>query len=268
MKVICVDDEALILQLTVSMCRELPDIEDAQGFATAAHALKHMEDHRVDLALLDIDMPGMNGIALAREIKERQPDAMILFVTGYDQWAVEAFALHATGYLLKPISRERLAAEVAYAQSLRGARLTAAAEITVRTFGPFQVLVGGREVAFDRSKARELLAYLVDRQGGSVTRAEAFTILWEDLPYERPMQKQLDVVIRSLRKTLADYGISRIMEVRGGSLRVLPEHFDCDLYRFLKGDAEAVNVHRGEYLTDYEWAALRQDDPSRGRRRS
>ena len=168
MKAICVDDEALVLQLTVSMCRELPGIDEVEGFSSATKALAWLEDHAVDVAILDIDMPGVNGISLAKRIKELRPDAAIIFSTGYAQYAVEAFALHVSGYLLKPISRERLAAEVAYA--LSGRREHTPAHISVRTFGNFELLVDGEIVAFDRSKAKELLAYLVDRQGAGVTR--------------------------------------------------------------------------------------------------
>ena len=256
MKAICVDDEALILQLTVSMCRQLPQLDDVQGFSSAGKALKWLEDHNADIALLDIDLPGMNGIALAREIKERQPETAILFLTGYAEYAVDAFELHADGYLMKPVSAERLAAEVAYALSGPRPHDPAGGAVTVQTFGQFEVLVGGKPVLFSRAKAKELLAFLVDRQGGSVTRAEAFAVLWEDAYYDRPMQKQLDVIIRSLRKTLSDCGISRILEMKSGSLRIVPEELDCDMYRFLDGDIDAINAYRGEYMSAYSWASL------------
>ena len=68
------------------------------------------------------------------------------------------------------------------------------------------------------------------------------------------MQKYLDVVVRSLRETLRDAGIEEIPEVKSGNLRIRPEQLDCDLYRFLEGEAEAVNAFRGEYMQDYSWA--------------
>ena len=74
--------------------------------------------------------------------------------------------------------------------------------------------------------------------------------------YDRKMQKQLDVVIRSLRTTLEEYGIGDIFEMRKGAMRICPEMLDCDLYHFLDGDIDAVNSFRGEYMSSYSWASL------------
>ena len=254
MKAICVDDEPLILNLTVSLCRELPELDEVEGFLTAQDALGYLESNTVDLALLDIDLPDMNGLLLAARLKELQPNLSVIFLTGYAQYAVDAFQLHASGYLLKPINREKLSAEVRYALSRRGA--PAQTRVFARTFGSFELFADGETVSFGRSKSKELLAYLIDRQGDRISRAEAFAALWENGVYDRSMQKQLDVIIRSLRDTLHQYRISEIFEIRAGVMRVLPERFDCDLYRFLDGDMEAVNAYRGEYMNSYPWASL------------
>ena len=135
--------------------------------------------------------------------------------------------------------------------------------ILVRTFGEFDVWVDGKPVSFSRAKAKELLAYLIDRQGSSITRANAFATLWENGVYDRSMQKQLDVVIRSLKDTLRDYGIEEILEVHRGSLRIRPEMIDCDLYRFFEGDVDAVNSYRGEYMNAYSWASMTESSIER-----
>ena len=70
------------------------------------------------------------------------------------------------------------------------------------------------------------------------------------------MQKQLDVIIRNLRKTLKEYNISEILEMERGILRVVPDKFNCDLYRFMDGDIDTVHAFRGEYLSDYPWASI------------
>lgn len=70
------------------------------------------------------------------------------------------------------------------------------------------------------------MAYLIDRNGKGVTRPDIFAALWEDAPYDRSMQKYLDVVIRSLRDTLRDAGIEAILEVKSGYLRIRPEQLD------------------------------------------
>ncbi len=259
MNLICVDDEVLVLELTVSLCREiLPEDAEVNGFFRVSDALDYVASNHVDIALLDIDMPVMNGLVLAARIKELQPDTAIIFQTSYSQYAVDAFSMHVSGYLLKPVSKEDLAREINYVSggNSGGAGSSTTSHITAQTFGNFDLLVGGRAVAFARSKSKELLAYLVDRQGGSITRPEAAAVLWEDSYYDCSMQKQLDVVIRSLRSTLDEQGIGDLLELQRGSLRIRPEMLDCDLYRFFSGDIDAVNAYRGEYMISYSWAEL------------
>ena len=254
MKAICVDDEKLITDYVVSLCRELPPLTEAEGFTRARDALAWLKENSADLALLDIDMPGMNGIELAAAIKQKRPETAILFLTGYSEYAVEAFAVRASGYLMKPVARDKLAEDVAYA--LAGKRETPGGHIVIKTFGNFDVFVDGRPVLFRMAKCKELLAYLVDKQGGSVTRAEVFAAVWEDRPYDRGMQKQLDVYIRSLRTTLREYGIEEILEMQRGTLRIVPERFVCDAYLFFKGDGDTVNSYRGQYMSAYSWASM------------
>lgn len=254
MRAICVDDELLTVEYTVQQCRQLPGLDEVVGFTRPAEALAWLDAHPVDIALLDIDMPQINGIMLAEKLKRVQPDAAIIFLTAYPQYAVDAFQLRASGYLLKPVPLQRLAEEVEYALSRRPA--PPAVHIAVRTFGNFDILVDGRPLSFRRARAKELLAYLVDRQGAGVSRQEAFAALWGDALYDHSMQKQLDVMIRSLRDTLRENGVAEIFELKNRSMRVIPERFECDLYRFLKGDPEAVNAYRGEYMAGYSWATI------------
>ena len=253
MKIICVDDEELVLQLTVSLCKELPEVEDVQGFSKAKDALKYLKTNPADIALLDIDMPDMNGILLAKRIKEINNHVAIIFVTGYSQYAVEAFNIRANGYLLKPISKARLKEEIAYISQEKKEKPS---RIRIRTFGNFDLLVDGETVHFGRSKAKELFAYLVDRQGYGVKRSEAFAVLWEDRLYDRSMQKQFDVIVRSMKDTLSEYGIEDIFETKSGLMRIDVNKVDCDFYRFLQGDVDAINSYRGEYMNSYSWAEM------------
>lgn len=254
MTAICVDDEKLLADYVTKLCRELPGIDEAISFSNPAAALAWLESHTAELALLDIDMPGMDGMELAARIKQRRPQTAIVFLTGYSQYAVDAFALHVSGYLLKPVDPDRLAAEAAYA--LSGRRAEQHAHIEARTFGSFDLLVDGSPVLFKQAKCKELLAYLVDRRGSSVTRPEAFAILWEDRLYDRPMQKQFDAIIRSLRDSLRERGVESILEIKGGTLRICPEELDCDLFRFCRGEVSAFNAFQGEYMSGYSWASM------------
>ena len=125
------------------MCLELPQIDEAKGFTRPAEALDWLNDNSSDIALLDIDMPKMNGLVLAAEIKKKLPDIAIILLTGYSQFAVDAFELHALGYLLKPVTKEKLAENIAYALSIKPIRTRG--HVFVQTFGNFDVFVDGRQ---------------------------------------------------------------------------------------------------------------------------
>ena len=254
MRVICVDDERLIMEDMVALCREMPGISEVKGFVSASDALAWLRSSGADIALLDIDMPEINGLEFASMIKTVSPDTFVLFVTGYSQYAVDAFKVRAAGYLLKPVSKEALKREIDYILSLKQPEKNDS--VMIKTFGDFDVFKGGEAVRFKIAKCKELLAYLVDRQGSGVTRAQLSSVLWEDRLYDRKQQKQLDVYIRALKETLSEYGISEIIETQRGTLRVVPGKFTCDAYLFFAGDAAAVNAYRGEYMNQYSWAVM------------
>ena len=254
MRVMCVDDALPIMEDTVEMCKRLERITEVTGFTRPREALEWLESHPVDLALLDIDMPEINGLMLAERLKRKKPDAAVIFLTAFPQYAVQAIKLRTSGYLLKPVSLEELREEVEYA--CLNQRERPAGHIVVQTFGNFEIFVGGETLAFHRAKSKELLAYLIDLSGKGVTRQDIFAALWEEGLYDRSRQKYLDVIIRSLRETLREAGSEGILEIKSGFLRIRPELLDCDLYRFLNNDPAAVNAYRGEYMPEYTWAVF------------
>lgn len=258
MKTICVDDDKQTLQQTVSLCREMLQLSEVESFSDPREALAWARSHLVDLALLDVNMPEMDGITLGRSLREIDPGTAILFVTAHEQYALDAWSLHATGYILKPLTRERLLNELNYAAEWRRRRTREkqTPHIAVQTFGNFDLIVDGKKVNFARAKAKELFAYLVDKKGICISRPEAFGKLWPDEEYSRPKQKQLDVIIRSLRATLQENGIGEVLKLERGTLRIVPQVFDCDMYRLLAGDEQYENEYRGEYMTPYAWANL------------
>ena len=264
MRIICVDDDSLALENAISSCRNLMQEPEVVGFSSGKEALQYVEENSCDIVVLDIKMPDMDGLALAGKIKKNHPETAIIFLTSHSEYAIDAYRLHVAGYLIKPVDLDALQEEVDYALSSRYRLISAYDEgkgkkdvphIRIHTFGEFDVFVDGKPVNFARAKSKELLAHLIDRQGG-VTRAEVFATLWEEGMYDRPAQKQLDVIIRSLKDTLQEYGISEILDLERGILRVVPETFECDLYKFMDGDVETMNSYRGEYLSEYSWASM------------
>lgn len=119
LKVLCVDDEKLTLQYLVSLCRSIPEIDEVHGVSGGKEALSWLHENPCDLVFLDIEMPDMDGIRLSERIRDIRPRTDIVFVTGYPQFAVDSWAVHPAGYLLKPVTREALQEEVDYIRTLR-----------------------------------------------------------------------------------------------------------------------------------------------------
>ncbi len=126
--------------------------------------------------------------------------------------------------------------------------------VFIRTFGYFDVFVGDKPIAFRSKKAKELLALLVDRRGGYVTSDEAIGFLWEDEPVNKVTLARYRKVALRLRNTLEEYGISDVIENVDGKRRIVMECVQCDLYRYLFGEKEYLNLFNGSYLNNYSWA--------------
>ena len=261
MNAICVDDEALILARTANLVKKTKIFDSVESFMDPYDAIDYLDTTPVELALLDIDMPQMGGLELAQKLKEKNSDIKVIFLTGYSEYAVDAYALHATGYLLKPVSYDKLVSELEYALQTAGTSTESGTKskdvprVKVETFGYFNILVDGKLVAFKRNKAKELIACLVDRRGQFVSSKDIFYILWEDDDYDRAKQKYLDTIIRSLKDTLKEYGISDIIEIESGQMRIVADKIDCDLFKFLNKDKAAMNSFTGEYMSSYTWAS-------------
>ncbi len=126
-------------------------------------------------------------------------------------------------------------------------------EVTIRTFGYFDVFVGQRPIAFRNKKSKELFALLVDRRGGYVSSEEAISFLWESEPVNPVTLARYRKVALRLKNILEEYGISEVVEVVDGKRRIVPEQVQCDLYDYLSGKEEFSQLFKGNYLTNYSW---------------
>ena len=112
MKAVLVDDEKLGLDYLELLCKNITILNEIHCFTKSREALQWCKDNQVDIAMLDINMPDINGITLVNKLRETNPDIRIIFVTAYEQYAVDAFGVHADGFLLKPVNQEMLRKEV------------------------------------------------------------------------------------------------------------------------------------------------------------
>jgi two-component SAPR family response regulator len=243
---IAVDDEVLMLGALVAAIKASPDISEVSQFSGCDEALDFVKENPVDVAFLDINMRGMGGLALAEKIVGFCPECKIVFCTGYEEYAIPAFKLHASGYLLKPVSAQDVQAEI---DNIKGDGHSQK-PLTVKCFGTFEVYARGEKLTFKRSKTKELFAFLVDRNGAGVTVAEIGVALWDN-DKEQKNQNYIHQLFRDLRQALEAVGVEEIFERNNYFYSLNPDKLDCDYYAYLKtGKPE----FRGEYMSQYSWA--------------
>ncbi|MEP7155957.1 MAG: LytTR family DNA-binding domain-containing protein [Betaproteobacteria bacterium] len=113
LKCVIAEDEELLRDALAAMLREVwPELDIVAACEDGGAALEAIADHQPDVAFLDIRMPGLTGLEVAAAMAEASPKTQIVFVTAYNQYAIDAFEKGAVDYLLKPIARERLVATV------------------------------------------------------------------------------------------------------------------------------------------------------------
>ena len=116
LRVLVVDDERLPRQRLMRLLEEIPNTECAGECANGRSAVDAIESLMPDLVLLDVRMPGMGGLDVARSLTGHVP--FVIFVTAFDEYALSAFEVHAIDYLLKPVERERFVAAIERARVL------------------------------------------------------------------------------------------------------------------------------------------------------
>ena len=252
MRILVLDDEPVILQgMQQTIRRAIPDAEIIP-FAFAEKALAWCRENSADIIFLDIEMPELNGMQLAKELRTLQPQMNIIFTTSYPEYAVEAYELRASGYLLKPVSESDVLREVENLRFDPGSN--AEKKLRLVTFGNFMAYVGNEHLHFRYTKTLELLAYLTDRNGAFCTNGELEAVLWEDMMPSVQTASYLRQIRKDLVDTLDATGCYPALQQQRGRIRILPEAVQCDYYDALKGDIGVRSRYKGEYMSQYSWA--------------
>ena len=244
---IAVDDEHPMLQALAEAVEASPDIRQLYTFSSCSSALIWMEKNAADVAFLDISMRGMGGLALAERINQMQPSCKIIFCTGYEQYALDAIHLRCSGYLIKPITAQAVQKELDHIKKQSFADKV----LTVKCFGTFEVFHKGKALPFKRTKAKELLAVLIDRNGAGMTGKQICAVLW---PEDSDDVKNMDYfrhLMQDLRNTLDGVGAGSVLCQEGYQYRVDPSQINCDYHNYLQYGTPAF---LGEYMTQYSWA--------------
>ncbi|MFJ7982073.1 response regulator [Lysinibacillus xylanilyticus] len=274
-RVIVMDDEPLALVNMEKKLKEFNSIEVIKSFTTAKDLLAEGPSLDFQVAFLDVEMPGMNGLEIARLLKEWNKNIFIVFVTAYRDYAVQAFEIHSIDYLLKPISKARLETTINRIQELlhlenksTPLQIRNKPALTIQCFGGFVVLHNNKAIHWRTLKTKELFAFLFSNLNNHVPRDTIIDSLWVDTEFKKA-RVQLHTTVSYLRTTLSALGYSEVIQYANGSYILQLEDFQCDahdLEHILNANMETAKIdvekaealiqsYQGEYMAalDYPW---------------
>lgn len=221
-----------------------------------------------DIALLDIEMPGMNGLELAEQLGSLFPDMNLAFITAYNNYATEAFDVNAIDYVLKPIREARLIKALDKLVNKKVDNIPkkyARPEFYIQTFGRFIIRIGDDMITWKRKKSSELLAYLLENRDMPIHKEKLCDLLWPDLDPKKALVN-LQSVICSIRNVLKECGNREIVIKYAGDNYILHiEKVHIDMIEFeniLKKALDfkdenllknALNLYKGHYLEEEGW---------------
>src|SRR5690606_22578133 len=269
-----VDDENHALNLLEHCLRQTGMVEVIGRTTNSLEALLALQQASPQVWFIDIDMPGITGLELAQQINELDERAFIVFTTAHNQYAVQAFELAATDYILKPIDYSRLLKTVE--RIAKEAALYEAAtkleqqRLQVQLLGSYQVANSdGQLINWRIAKEKELFACMLLSNTGSIARDKLIDLLWPNEAYEKA-KVYLHTAMSMLRKNLKTLGIEQIISYKMESYTLNRSKIHCDVYRldhyvteYRNGNRsplqllnDIIGLYQGSMLADvdYPWA--------------
>ena len=247
MRIVAVDDEKISLDSLTSAIKAIVTEDEVVSFRYPEDALEYAKENTCDIAFLDIEMAGMSGVELAVELKKYNSEINIVFCTGYGNYRDAAFDLHASGYLMKPITPEKVKREL---ENLRRP-IFEKRRLKVQTFGNFEIYIDGKPLTFKYRRTKELFAYLIDRVGAMCTVGEIIGILFEN---DGGREDYFQKLRRDLLTTLEEVGCENAVVHKRGMLGVVVNEIHCDYYDYLSGKKDLTTSYFGEYMSQYSFA--------------
>lgn len=259
LKIVAVDDEEVMLEQFRMECEKLEGITIQQLFDDPLEALEYFKKNTADAVFLDVEMPGMNGIELAANIRELYPKIIIIFVTAYESYAVDAVRMKSDYYVLKPYSSEIISEVIEHAKMLSD-RLDK--RVKVKCFGDFQMFVDDQPLIFRSRKAEELIAILVDKKGALALPEEVFSLMWQDKVYDNYTGSAYRKALAKLESTLDEYDCREILVRASGGCGIDKNAIECDYFDYLEGETD---LFTGEYMNGYHWADKTAEEMRKGK---
>ena len=249
MKVFAVDDEPMLLENLTEVIKEVLPDADISAFNNPDDTIAALSQiGEIDIAFLDIEIGYMNGVELAKKIKEIHPLCNIVFCTGYGEYMAQAFDLGASDYLSKPITKEKIEHALSMLRHITQIRIPKGG-MYVRCFGEFEVFYNGAPLTTLTKRSKELLAYLIDKACAVCSTTDIINTVFYDNSdaYFRISKKDLE-------NALAVIGEESILIKEWGKLGIRKDKIKCDYFEYLDNNPGVMNLYKGAYMLQYAWA--------------
>ena len=257
MKCLIADDEPLILKDTHRTARAVLG-EDTEFFLAenSDEVMKIIEEQLsssgegINVVFLDIEMPYISGLEVAKRIQRISPKTNIIFVTGYGKYALDVLELYVSGFIMKPVNKESMT------KALDNLRIPVP-KLTVKCFGHFEVLYGDKPISFKRSQCKEVLAYLIDKRGMLCSEEELRLLLWSEEEDTEKKRRYIRNIISDIRLALKQYGANDVINTNNKAYySINKDKLSCDLYDYLDGKIKISKEAAETYMEQYQWAVL------------
>ncbi|KAA8785077.1 two-component system LytT family response regulator [Paenibacillus sp. 4624] len=281
-RVMLIDDEEAALDLLEILLGQIGNVEIVGRYLNPIQALEDFKKITVDAVFLDIQMPGMKGTQAARHIRSMFPEMPIVFTTAYAEFAVEAFEIESTDYLLKPFTTGRLQSTLTRINKhLQEPANRPEANIgsipLVQCLGGFQIILPGepKEIVWKTKKERELCAFLIHHEGKRVNAPVIIEALWPGYDLVKA-KTYLYTCLSYLRRSLAEHEVPiHISKGNQGFTAELNEMtvdasaFENLLIQILSEESlsernydQMNRMYTGDYMEacDFGWASARQSE--------
>lgn len=221
---IVTSDKAFFDELSSYIGSEKSDCEVLQ-LSSDEEAAEAARNGMLQLAIIDTALRKTDCIRLTSMIRDDAPDAGVIFIAKHGGLAAKAYEAHVQGYIIRPVTSERLNEEIDYffrhfAINKRNSR------VEVMTRGSFECFLDGEPVRFKRRKAKAVLAYLVKKKGKMATNEELIKLLWNDdcksLSDQQLMSRNSNIrnIRAELERTFSEAGITDILKKNWGEMAV------------------------------------------------
>lgn len=251
MRILAADSSEKNLKQMKKILTQLFPEAEILCFENSPEALAAARKKEIDVAFLEADMPELSGLDLGLYLKELYPLVNLIYMTESRDYSYEAMSLHASGYMLKPVSQEKVIWEM---NELRHPEEQKKHKrVFAQTFGNFELFVDGKTVAFKYNRTKEIIAVLINNRGAQTTNGELIACLWEDDGDPDKKASYLGNLRQDLQNTLKRLRVSDIIVKQRGSMAIAVDKIECDLFDWLEKKKESKYNYIGDYMNQYSW---------------